>query len=338
MRIKAFIAGCKGTSLSVTERDFFAKHQPWGFILFGRNVESREQLSRLVEELRSCVEHQAVPVLIDQEGGRVRRLRPPDWPEYPSGCLFGELYERDQAQGLRLAWLQSRLMACDLLECGINVDCLPVLDVPVPGGHDVIGDRAYSHDTDTVCAIGKAAAEGLLDGGVLPVIKHIPGHGRAGSDSHKSLPIVDTDIKTLEETDFKPFRVLSQLPLAMTAHVVYNAIDPESPATTSSKVIGEMIRGHIGFEGLLMSDDLSMQALSGDFSQRTKSAFAAGCDVVLHCNGEMEEMREVAEAAPELTGNALLRAESALACLGKQTECEELALRKEFHELRNIIG
>ena len=338
MRIKAFIAGCKGTSLSAEERDFFSEHQPWGFILFGRNVESREQLSKLVEELRNCVDHQAVPVLIDQEGGRVCRLRPPEWPEYPAGCLFGELYERDPQQGLRLAWLQSRLMACDLQECGINVDCLPVLDVPVPGGHDVIGDRAYSRHPDAVCAIGKAAAEGLLDGGVLPVIKHIPGHGRAGSDSHKSLPIVDAELKILEDTDFKPFKALSQLPLAMTAHVVYNTIDPESPATTSSKVIGETIRRYIGFEGLLMSDDLSMQALSGDFSQRTKSAFAAGCDVVLHCNGEMDEMQAVAEATPELTGTALKRAESAISRLGERKECDELALREEFQKLRNLIG
>jgi len=258
MGITSVIFGCKGHELTSEERAFFKATQPWGFILFGRNVDTPDQVSKLVADMKSCVEHDDVPVLIDQEGGRVRRLRPPHWQEYVSGSVIAETYRKDKDKGLRLAWLQSRLMACDLIKLGINVDCLPVLDVPVAGSHDVIGDRAYGHDVDSVSEIGLAASNGLLDGGVLPVIKHIPGHGRAGVDSHKALPVVKDDLETLKQTDFEPFKRLAHMPMAMTAHVTYEAIDKENCATLSKPVISDVIRGMIGFNGLVMCDDISI--------------------------------------------------------------------------------
>ena len=319
--------------MTADEKSFFKNTQPWGFILFARNVDSPEQVSDLVSELKACVDQETVPILIDQEGGRVRRLRPPHWPDYHCGAVFGERCEKDKREGLRFAWLQSRLMAFDLANLGINVDCLPVLDVPVPGSHDVIGDRAYGNEPQSIIDIGRSASQGLLDGGVLPVIKHIPGHGRAGVDSHKSLPIVDASHDVLSASDFKPFVALNDMPLAMTAHVVYSALDADSPATTSRTMINDIIRGEIGFAGALMSDDLSMHALSGDFSERTKSAFAAGCDLVLHCNGVMEEMLPIAENAPELTGKALQRVEVATSLIGKSDSSNENDLREEFEAL-----
>lgn len=336
MGISSVIFGCKGRSLTNDERQLYRKMQPWGFILFARNIDTPEQVSELVRELKSCVDHDDVPILIDQEGGRVQRMCPPHWPVYHCGQFLGGHYKSDNRRGLRLAWLQSRLMACDLVKAGINVDCLPVLDVPVPGSDDVIGDRAYANDAETVAKMGMAASQGLLDGGILPVIKHIPGHGRAGVDSHKDLPVVDTPLEELVTIDFEPFKHLSAMPLAMTAHVVYTAIDSESPATTSRSVIDGIIRGHIGFEGVLMSDDLSMHALSGDFSERTHSAFAAGCDVVLHCNGEMEEMETVAAVLPELSGKPLERARRAVAMFHSENPCNETELRKEFEALGKL--
>lgn len=333
MGITSAILGCSGLSLTTQEKHFFEDVQPWGFILFGRNIDTPEQVAKLVRELKSCVNHEDVPILIDQEGGRVRRLRPPHWPAYPAGEQFGFAYAQNNEKGLRFAWLQSRLMALDLLKLGINVDCLPVLDVPIPGSHDVIGDRAYGHEPEIVSQIGLAASNGLLAGGVLPVIKHIPGHGRAMVDSHKDLPIVSTALEELEQIDFKPFKKLNNMPLAMTAHVVYSAIDPKNPATTSKKVIEEVIRGKIGFDGLLMCDDLSMQALNGTFEERTTASFKAGCDVVLHCNGNMEEMSAVASASPNLSGDALRRAVQASAYFANVEACDEGALRQEFQLL-----
>ena len=333
MRISPVIFGCKGLELLPGEREFFEKVQPWGFILFGRNVDNPEQLAKLVLDLKASVEHDDVAVLIDQEGGRVRRLRPPHWPEYHSGAVINAHYQSNSETGLRIAWLQSRLMAFDLAELGINVDCLPVLDVPVTGSHDVIGDRAYGHDVETVTALGRAASDGLLAGGVLPVMKHIPGHGRATVDSHKQLPRVDTPLEDLMVSDFVPFKNLSDSAAAMTAHVVYTDIDSQSPATTSQTVIDEVIRGQIGFDGLLMCDDLSMHALSGDFAQRTESSFAAGCDVVLHCNGEMHEMREIADALPKFSDVSMARAIRAAECWKTSDTSDESALRAEFAEL-----
>jgi len=333
MGITSAIFGCSGLTLKDNEREFYHDVQPWGFILFSRNIDNPQQVAQLVSDLKSCVDHEDVPILIDQEGGRVRRLRPPHWEDYPAGELFGQHYILSKDQGLRLAWLQSRLMANDLQQLGINVDCLPVLDVPVAGSHDVIGDRAYGNTPDMVSEIGRAASKGLLSGGVLPVIKHIPGHGRAGVDSHKDLPIVDASLEELESSDFEPFRQLNSMPLAMTAHVVYSAIDAENPATTSKTVIQDIIRKHIGFDGLLMCDDLSMHALKGSFEERTEASFEAGCDVVLHCNGKLEEMKPIAASSPKLSGDALRRAVQATKLFANIEQINEVALRSEFKSL-----
>ena len=330
MGIKALIAGCSGLELTQDEKQFFRDELPWGFIVFARNIDNPDQLRNLCSQMRECVGRENIPILVDQEGGRVRRLKPPHWHEYHSGQILGDLYRQDKATGLRAAWLQSRLMAADLIDVGLNVDCLPVLDVPVKGAHDVIGDRAYGYDVETVVAMGRSASEGLLAGGVLPVIKHIPGHGRAGADSHKDLPVVDSDLAELEATDFAAFVGLNDLPMAMTAHVVYSQLDAEAPATTSKKIINDVIRGFIGFDGLIMSDDLSMHALSGDFSDRTQKAFAAGCDCVLHCNGVMEEMSIIAAHCPELEGQALVRALAAEKLLVKPQKCDIAELRAEY--------
>ncbi|HEV2565466.1 MAG TPA: beta-N-acetylhexosaminidase [Microvirga sp.] len=313
MKTRAFIAGCSGTELTPDEVAFFKEADPWGFILFRRNVESPEQVRALCASLRDSVGRSDAPILIDQEGGRVQRLGPPHWPKYPSGSTYGRLHANDPLVQREITRLGARLIAHDLRSVGITVDCLPVLDVPSPGAHDVIGDRAYGRTPSQVAILGRAAAEGLLAGGVLPVVKHMPGHGRAGADSHLALPVVEAPREELERHDFAPFRMLTDMPLAMTAHVVYTALDPDHPATTSRVVMEEIVRGHIGYDGLVMTDDLSMHALSGSFRDRTEAAFAAGCDMALHCNGNMEEMSAVAEAAPVLSGEALRRANAALA-------------------------
>ena len=333
MGIKAFIAGCSGHDLTQDEVAFFREQQPWGFILFARNIDNPEQVRTLTNALREAVGRPDAPILIDQEGGRVQRLRPPHWRAYPPGRLVGDIYRRNPEEGLRAAWLQSRLIAFELNALGIDVDCLPVLDVPVEGSHDVIGDRAYSFHPYEVSLLGRAACEGLMAGGVLPVIKHIPGHGRAFADSHKELPVVDTHPAILGCTDFYPFMQLADMPLAMTAHVVYSGFDAHNPATLSKKMVGDIIRGWLGFDGLLMSDDLSMQALSGDFSGRTQSAFAAGCDVVLHCNGSMAEMEAIAAATPVLEGMPAWRARVALERRSVPDDADEKALLAEFEAL-----
>jgi beta-N-acetylhexosaminidase len=312
MSARAFIAGCSGPELTADERAFFRDSRPWGFILFKRNIEAPEQVRALTEALRETVGVADAPILIDQEGGRVQRMGPPHWRRYPPGRAFGDAHPGDPLMQREMARLGARLIADDLLSVGINVDCLPVLDVPVPGAHDVIGDRAYAEEPAAVALLGRAAAEGLLAGGVLPVIKHMPGHGRARADSHEALPVVEASREELEGIDFEPFQVLADMPLAMTAHVVYTAIDPEHPATTSRTVMDEVIRGSIGFAGLVMSDDLSMKALSGSLRERAAAALAAGCDVALHCNGKLDEMQAVAEAAPVLSGKARERATNAL--------------------------
>ncbi|MBU2135046.1 MAG: beta-N-acetylhexosaminidase [Alphaproteobacteria bacterium] len=325
MSVRACIFGCAGQELSREEAAFFADVKPWGFILFKRNVESPDQVRRLVDALRATVGRDDAPVLIDQEGGRVQRLGPPHWPVYPTGRAYGQLPGNDPLLRREITRLGARLMAHDLAELGINADCVPVLDVPQAGAHDVIGDRAYGETPEEVALLGRAAAEGLIAGGVLPIIKHIPGHGRSMADSHLDLPVVDAALEDLDAVDFAPFRVLSDMPMAMTAHVVYSAIDPKRPATTSRKAIKHVIRDSIGFQGLLMSDDLSMKALSGDFKARTKDSLAAGCDVVLHCNGDMAEMAPIAEAYGKPSGKARRRAEGALARLAKRPEPIDLA-------------
>jgi beta-N-acetylhexosaminidase len=315
MRSRA-IYGCAGPTLATQERDFFRAVRPWGFILFARNVKDPAQVAALVQELRATVDSDNAPVLIDQEGGRVARLKPPHWAERLPAARFGALHGQNPDAAREATYLNARLIANDLALLGINADCLPVLDVPVPGAHDIIGDRAFATDPATVIDLGKAQIEGLLDGGVLPIMKHIPGHGRAGADSHLALPRVAAALAELSASDFVTFRSLNHCPAAMTAHVVYEAIDPQRPCTTSPKVIRDVIRGEIGFEGLLMSDDLSMKALDGPISVRARAALFAGCDVVLHCNGDMDEMKDVAEEAKILDGPALKRADQALARLG----------------------
>jgi len=330
---KAIILGAAETELSADERAFFRAERPWGFILFARNIAEAGQVRALIAAMRDCVGRPDAPVFVDQEGGRVQRLRPPLAPSYPPAAEIGALWRRDREAGLRAAWLMSRLHAFDLTRLGFNADCLPVLDVPVEGAHDVIGNRAYGREPAMVAALGRAAAEGLLAGGVLPVVKHIPGHGRAGADSHLALPRVDAPLEELRRHDFVPFKALSDMPMAMSAHVVYAAIDSAAPATTSRRVIGEIVRGEIGFDGLLMSDDVSMKALSGDFAARTDAIVAAGCDVVLHCNGVMDEARAVASRAPVLAGRAHARANAALARIAPPDATPEEAARAEFEEL-----
>jgi beta-N-acetylhexosaminidase len=306
------IFGCAGPALTDAEARFFAATQPWGFILFGRNIVSPGQVRRLVAALRATVDRPDAPVLIDQEGGRVARLGPPNWPRYPPAKAFADLARSDPRLACEMTWLGARLIAHDLHSLGINVDCAPVVDVPGPGGHAVIGDRAYGEDADTVALLAGVATEGLMAGGVCPVIKHIPGHGRARADSHLETPVVTASLSELEASDFAPFKALADAPMAMTAHVTYAAIDPAGPATISPVVIEEAIRGRIGFSGLLMSDDISMRALTGPLEQRTRAALGAGCDVVLHCNGDAAEMAQVAAAAGELAGEAAARAARAL--------------------------
>ncbi len=335
MPARAFITGLAGTTLSAMERRFVREARPWGLIIFKRNVNSPQQVTELTSSFRDAVGWEA-PVLVDQEGGRVQRLAPPHWPAYPPGARYGELYERDHAAGLAAARLAGHLIASDLRLLGIDVDCLPLADVPVQGGDAVIGDRAYGSEPDKVAAIAGSIAQGLLAGGVLPVLKHLPGHGRAKADSHHRLPVVDTDRTTLEATDFAAFKPLAGLPLGMTAHVVFSSIDPVAPATTSVTMVREVIRGFIGFQGLLMSDDISMGALSGSLAARSRAALAAGCDIVLHCNGDLAEMAEVAGAVPELSGDALVRADAALAQRSAPEEFDVTAARETF--ARMIAG
>ena len=332
MAVRAFITGLAGTTMTPDERAFLHEREPWGFIIFQRNIDTPAQVRRLTASVRDAVGRDA-PVLVDQEGGRVQRLGPPHWPTYPPGAAYGRCYDRNAAEGIRAAYLGARLIAADLAAVGVDVDCLPIADVPVAGANSVIGDRAYGETAEKVALLGRAVADGLLAGGVLPVLKHIPGHGRATADSHGALPIVETDRETLRTTDFAAFRPLSDLPLGMTAHIVYTAIDPIAPATTSVTLVRNVIRDWLGFRGLLMSDDISMGALSGSIEERSRAAIAAGCDVVLHCNGELDEMRAVASAVPVLAGEAAARAEAALKRRGLVLEHDFAALRAEWTAL-----
>ena len=314
MRSRA-IYGLAGPFLSAAEAAFFGAAQPWGFILFARNIETPDQVRALTASLRETVGDPRAPILIDQEGGRVARLKPPHWKARLPAGRFGALHAAHPETAREATYLNARLIAHDLAGLGINVDCLPVLDVPQPGAHDVIGDRAFAADPAIIIDLGRAQIEGLMDGGVLPVMKHIPGHGRAGADSHLALPRVTAEAEELSAVDFVTFRSLDSCPMAMTAHVVYDSIDPQRPATTSPKVVRDVIRGEIGFDGLLMSDDLSMKALEGPLEVRAKAALFAGCDVVLHCNGDMNEMKDVALEAKQLEGASLRRANHAQSLL-----------------------
>ncbi|MEK9660890.1 MAG: beta-N-acetylhexosaminidase [Alphaproteobacteria bacterium] len=303
----AVIFGCAGTRLDAEEHALFRDVDPLGFILFARNCDTPEQIRDLVAALRDSVGRADAPVLIDQEGGRVARLKPPLGHVVPPARRFGELFVRDSEAGMAAAHTAGRLLASDLAMLGIDVDCAPVLDLARPETTVAIGDRAFSGEVDAVVALGKALAEGLLAGGVLPVVKHMPGHGRARVDSHAEMPSVDADAETLTVEDFAPFKALSDMPMGMTAHVRYTALDADAPATHSPSVIAEAIRGVIGFDGLLLSDDLAMEALDGSHGERAARALAAGCDVALHCTGALADMRDVANYIHAMTGEACRR-------------------------------
>jgi beta-N-acetylhexosaminidase len=328
---KAVIYGCSGLVLTDEERSFFARENPLGFILFARNCKNPVQVQLLVEELKKTVPHRTPLVLIDQEGGRVARLRPPHWRDYPAARTLADLAEKNVQHAAEAIYLNSRLIAEELTYLGINVDCLPLADVPVEGSHDIIGDRAYGNDPERVALLAREAAQGLMDSGILPVLKHIPGHGRAMVDSHHDLPEVDTPLDELAKTDFAPFRELADLPLGMTAHVLYTAIDPHNVATLSPAAIA-LIREEIGFDGLLMTDDLSMKALKGDFAKLARDSIAAGCDVVLHCNGDMTEMKTIASAVGELTPAAAKRAERAGRILLRDEPFDAMVAQKRMDQ------
>jgi beta-N-acetylhexosaminidase len=304
---RALIVGLSGPGLRDDEAAFLAAERPVGAILFTRNCESPEQVRRLTDAIRSAIGTSDALILIDQEGGRVQRLKPPHWRKLPPAACYGERYPGDPIGTLRAAWAVARMTAAELRALGIDTNCAPVLDVPVPGSHGVIGDRAYGSAPGVVTELGRSVMTGLIDGGVVPVIKHVPGHGRARADSHLELPRVEAPREDLERTDFRPFRDLAGAPAAMTAHVVYEAIDPTRPATTSPVVIGRLIRGEFGFDGLLMSDDIGMKALTGSIGDRAAAAVAAGCDVALECSGNLSSMREAAASVPMLDGRSAER-------------------------------
>ena len=324
---RAVVFGAAGTALTTEERAFFRDADPLGFILFRRNCDTPDQVRALVDSLREAVGRADAPVLIDQEGGRVARMRPPHWPAFPPMRVFGDLAASDAAAGREAARINARLLA-------LTVDCAPVCDVPVEGAHDIIGDRAFCGDPARVADLARATCEGLMAGGVLPVVKHIPGHGRAFADSHAELPVVDAPCEALKATDFAPFRALADMPLGMVAHVVLKAIDPDAPASTSAVVVRDVVRGApIGFDGLLFSDDLSMGALAGGMRSRAEAVLAAGLDIVLHCNGAMEEMAAVAEGVPAMSGDAVRRWAKAEAMRSPAQPVDAAALRARLADL-----
>jgi len=327
---RACIFGCQGLQLTADEKTFFRDANPWGFILFARNIDTPEQLRALTTELRELVGRDA-PILLDQEGGRVQRLRAPHWQEWMPALEFvASVNGSARAMALRF-----QLIAQEMRDVGIDVNCAPMLDVATDASHDIILNRCYGRDPQLVAKMGRAVADGLLTGGVLPIIKHIPGHGRTSLDSHYDLPCIDTPLHELQSIDFEPFLQLSDLPMAMTAHIVYPAIDPDKCATLSAPMIN-MIRKYIGFNGLLMTDDLSMKALGGSFESRAEQAIRAGCDMLLHCNGLRAEMEPVLSQTPELSGQALLRADRALAARKAPQEFDTDAAFAELKVLTNV--
>ena len=315
--LAAFITALAGTELTPAEAAALQAFKPCGVILFARNVQNPEQVRRLAESARACV-NEEILVLIDQEGGKVQRLKPPHWRDLPPAAAYGILYSENVQRACEAAYLAARLTADELRFCGINANCAPVLDVPVSGSHDIIGNRAYAGEVQVVSKLGRAVAEGFVDGGVLPIMKHIPGHGRATKDSHLDLPVVAAARSDLDISDFAAFRALADLPAAMTAHVVFSAVDAERPASISPVVTAQVIRGAIGFDGLLMSDDLGMRALRGTIGERARAVIEAGSDVALVCSGNIEDTRAAATAVPSLQGRSLERFERARAVLRQQ--------------------
>lgn len=312
----AAIFSCSGPVLTTEETVLFAKSNPFGFVLFGRNVENLDQMRNLTRDLRQAVGRADVPILMDQEGGRVQRLRPPNWRDTPSQARLGALYDTDPEKALEAVELNARLMAADLHDIGINVNCAPCLDLQLPATSSVIGDRAFSADPERVALLGRLVATTLLEEGIMPVFKHIPGHGRALVDSHFELPVVRESRTVLARTDFAPFKALSSLPWAMTAHIIFSAYDDEFPATQSVVMINDVIRGQLNFDGLLLSDDINMEALSGSVGERAESSLAAGCDIALHCSGELTEMKDVIDHIGPLSAKAVDRIRAGRRWLG----------------------
>ena len=340
MSALATIFGLSGPRLSTGEKAFYRDANPWGFILFSRNIETPDQLRALCASLRDCVGRDAL-IFIDQEGGRVRRLRPPAWPDYPSAQELAHVYSFDKTKGLRACYLHHRLMAYDLRRIGITADCAPVLDLPVDGADPIISDRALGDNTKKIISMAHAAMAGLVSGGVAPVIKHIPGHGRATVDSHKALPRINAPKMQLKTTDFLPFSALSDAPMAMTAHAVFECSDTKLPVTTSKTALTELIREDIGFDGLLMSDDLDMRALhtgrmEGNLTALTKKSLAAGCDIALQCNGKLSDMVKVAKGAKKLRGKASERAFIAGNCAVREKKLDAKLARAEYEDLLAI--
>lgn len=336
--VKACILSVSGAELSAEEASMLADMQPWGVILMGRSCVSRVQVRRLIDDIWGAM-GRACLIFIDQEGGRVARLKAPEWPVFPRGAEYAGIYADNAERGLEAVWLAHRLMAVELSSMSIHADCAPVVDLPVPGAHDVIGDRAFGSDPVVVAKLARAALQGLADGGVAGVIKHIPGHGRSMADSHKELPRVTAGDNELAK-DFAAFAELIDAPMAMSAHISYDAIDAGVPATLSKVMIGDVIRKRIGFDGLLMTDDLGMEALGGSLSERAAGAIEAGCDMLLHCSGFLNthdailaEMAEVAEAAPVLGGEALVRANRAEAMATQEKPFDITAGWARFYAL-----
>ncbi len=310
----AAIYDCEGPRLNDEERAFFKDVDPWGFIVFARHCSSTDELRAHCDELRNCVERADAPILIDQEGGRVARMAPPTYARHPAPAVFGDLWRLDPEKAREAARLNAYLLGRMVSDCGANVNCVPMLDVPQPDADPtVIGDRAYAKHPDVIAALGAEVIEGTYAGGALPILKHIPGHGRALCDSHHALPVVSASKTDLSEIDFAPFRALNDTPMAMTAHVLYEAFDATHCATLSPTIIENVIRQDIGFDGLLMSDDLKMKALGGTIENRTRDSFAAGCDIALCCNFSMDEKKQSIRGAQDLSGKSAARAAAAIA-------------------------
>lgn len=329
----AAIFGCRGLTLTPWEKRFFADVSPWGLILFRRNCQTPDQIRRLTASFREAVGQTNAPVLIDQEGGRVRRLIPPAWHDAPSAKRLGDLWRRSPESGKEAVRLNYQIIASELTELGITVNCAPVMDVPVPGSHSVVGDRAFSDCADEVALLGRIVCEAHLVQGVLPILKHMPGHGRATADSHRSLPVVKATREQLKDADFKPFAELNDMPAAITAHIVFPDWDDREPATTSKVLIRDVIRGNIGFDGLLLTDDVSMRALKGPLRERVEKSLSAGCDMILHCNGKRGEMRKVAESVPNLTAKSQQRARLALARPATSRDFDPMSAKRQLAHL-----
>ncbi len=335
--ISAVIFDCEGESLTVDEKAFFKDVNPYGYILFARHCSSPEAVKRLVGDLKSLSGNDRLPILIDQEGGRVARLKPPHWPKFPPASVFANLAATDRDKAHRACYLNARLIARELFDLGITVNCAPLADLPVEGAHDIISDRAFGRDPARVIYLGRAMAAGLMDGGIVPVLKHIPGHGRATVDSHDEVPVVTTSLETLRETDFVPFKALSNLPMAMTAHVTYTAIDPDHMATLSKKTI-DLIRGELNFQGLLMSDALDMRSMAGlTLADRASQSLQAGCDVVLHCNSRFAEKQEIAKGVTAMEGASLARGQKAMQATKTPKTYNHEEARRELDKLLSDV-